>query len=97
MWDLVFGVRDGSGRQTPAFRCCLVLSPPLPPASPPSHSQPKQHRFYAMTGKGNIQCQAFNYSCFRLLASLPDGHMESVLLHCKASGVQPVVHALGTW
>lgn len=28
-----------------------------------------------MTRKGNSQCQAFNESCFRLLASLPNGHV----------------------
>lgn len=31
-----------------------------------------------MTKKGNIQCQAFNYSCYGLLASMPNGHMESI-------------------
>lgn len=39
-----------------------------------------------MTRKGNIQCQAFNYNCFGLLASTPNGHMESVLSHHKAEG-----------
>lgn len=38
-----------------------------------------------MTRKGNIQCQAFNYNCFGLLASMPSGHMESVLSHHKAN------------
>lgn len=91
----VLGVGGGSGQQILAFQCCL--SAPLPQASPPSLSSPRQHRFCAMTRKGNIQCQAFNYNCFRLLASMPNGHMESVLSHQKANGVQSMVCAPGAW
>lgn len=47
-----------------------------------------------MTRKGNIQCQAFNYNCFGLLASMLNGNMESVLSHHKTERVQSTVCAL---
>lgn len=87
----------GAGVRVSRYHSSAALSSPFPHAPPPSLSSPKQHRFCAMTRKGNIQCQAFNYNCFRLLASMPNGHTESVLSHQKANRVQTVVRAPGTW
>lgn len=76
MWGMEVGVVSRQHSMPPC-----PLSPPHPDF--PTFLAFKRHRFCAMTRKGNIQCQAFNYNCFGLLASTPNGHMESVLSHHK--------------
>lgn len=47
-----------------------------------------------MTRKENHQCQAFNDSCFRLPASLPDGHMR---VFCDTTNQRGPVCGVCTW
>lgn len=47
-----------------------------------------------MTRKENHQCQAFNDSCFRLLASLPDGPWR---VFCDTTNQRGPVCGVYTW